>query len=420
MVNSDLYRNVTSLELDIIDELERMKIIDCHEHLMSEEERLLRYVDAFTLFSHYCIQDFLVAGMSLKSASDIFPYFNCTDNNWNPNKSLDERWKLFKPFYDLTKHTSYSRAAQIAMERFYGIENLNETTVHLLSQRIKDNNTPGLYSRVLADASNITTCISQNTISDDGLMKCVAWLPTIPRNIDDVNLWSSDDIGTFDDFLCTVSKKINDIKADNYIGVKQFISPLSTHLPDYKLANNLFNQLKQRNICELNETNGFSDYIYDYIAKEIAKNDLVFCVHTGYWGDYRNLNPSYLLPLVSKNPDTRFDVYHLGYPYVHESIMLAKNNPNVWLNMCWTYIISQEFAEKGLSEILDMIPTNKVLGFGGDYFVVEKVFGHLVMARESIARVLASRIIDKRLTFEEAISIANMWLWENPKNLYHI
>jgi hypothetical protein len=74
-----------------------------------------------------------------------------------------------------------------------------------------------------------------------------------------------------------------------------------------------------------------------------------------------------------------------------------------------------------MHETLDMIPASKVLGFGGDYVLaVEKVYGHLVMAREVMARVFAERIEDGEMSEERALFIARRWLWHNPRELYRL
>ena len=117
----------------------------------------------------------------------------------------------------------------------------------------------------------------------------------------------------------------------------------------------------------------------------------------------------------------RFDLYHLGYPWVQESLMLGKGFPNVWLNFCWTHIISQRFAMDALDEAIDLIPMNKLIGFGGDYYLpVEKVYGHLTMAREDIARVLAARIERGQFTEDQALGLAHKWLRDNPAELYRL
>jgi hypothetical protein len=74
-----------------------------------------------------------------------------------------------------------------------------------------------------------------------------------------------------------------------------------------------------------------------------------------------------------------------------------------------------------VDEALDLIPINKMIAFGGDYRLpVEKAYGHLVMAREDIARVLAARIVEKQMTESQALDIARKWFWENPKELYRL
>jgi predicted TIM-barrel fold metal-dependent hydrolase len=124
--------------------------------------------------------------------------------------------------------------------------------------------------------------------------------------------------------------------------------------------------------------------------------------------------------MVDHYKDTCFDIYHVGYPYVREAIMLGKRRSNVWLNMCWTYIISEQFAYEALSEMLDMVPTNKIIGFGGDYIVVEKVFGHLTIARQTIARVLCARVRRGLLTMDRAFDLADKLLRRNPSSLYNL
>ena len=73
----------------------------------------------------------------------------------------------------------------------------------------------------------------------------------------------------------------------------------------------------------------------------------------------------------------------------------------------------------GLDEAIDLIPMNKLRVFGGDYrMAVEKVYGHLVMAREDMAEVLARRIKDRQMSESEALKLIQKWFWENPRELY--
>jgi predicted TIM-barrel fold metal-dependent hydrolase len=126
-----------------------------------------------------------------------------------------------------------------------------------------------------------------------------------------------------------------------------------------------------------------------------------------------------MLSVAPAHPNTKFDLYHLGMPMVRDTIVIAKNYPNVYLNLCWTHIISQAQTCSGIDELLDQVPVNKVLAFGGDYGrPVEKVVGHLHMAREDYAGVFGARIDAGMMSFGDAMGILRLWFWENPLRLY--
>ena len=161
------------------------------------------------------------------------------------------------------------------------------------------------------------------------------------------------------------------------------------------------------------------DFLTNYLIDVAGELDLVVAVHSGMWGDFRNLDSKHMIPIFQRHPNVRFDLYHLSMPSVRDTIVIGKNFPNVWLNLCWCHIISQQMTCSALDECIDMVPINKIIGFGGDYGKpVEKVYGHLVMAREDIATVLGRRVDRGLMSHDEAVIIARKWLWDNPKELY--
>jgi len=161
------------------------------------------------------------------------------------------------------------------------------------------------------------------------------------------------------------------------------------------------------------------NYLLHLLLDAAAEFEMVVAVHAGIWGDYRDLDCKDMLTLAPGHPRTDFDLYHLGMPFVRDAIVVAKNLPNVYLNLCWTHIISQAQTCSAIDELLDQVPVNKVLAFGGDYHrPVEKVVGHLHMAREDYARVFAGRIERGLLDIDQAVEILRMWFWDNPLALY--
>jgi len=45
---------------------------------------------------------------------------------------------------------------------------------------------------------------------------------------------------------------------------------------------------------------------------------------------------------------------------------VGKHYPNVWLNACWIYLITMAGSRQILSEWIDLVPADRLLGFGPD------------------------------------------------------
>jgi predicted TIM-barrel fold metal-dependent hydrolase len=415
---------VSQLEQRLISALEKFEIIDAHEHLSPEAVRTGAKVDAFTFFSHYTHGDLSVAGMSEAD-------YQATQN---PDLPLDYRWNLIAPYWEHIRWASYARAIRIAVSKFYGADDLNEETYLDISEKMAAANTPGIYERVLKDTCNIRTSLTQCSRTDVGQPLLTPLMPLVtemqtwnhvsrpaisdwqgnPRPMD-----ASISGRTLDDLLDANRSYITQVKSEGAVGLKMMSNPYES--PNRQAAQQCFDDLRAGAVSSLPYVNPLRDYVVDEMIRFAGEQDLVVAVHTGYWGDFRTLDPLHMIPIVERHPRVRFDFYHLGYPWMRESIMLGKGFPNIWLNFCWTHIISQRFATDALDEVIDTVPMNKVIGFGGDYALpVEKVYGHLVMAREDIAQVLARRIESGRMTEEQALTLARKWLFDNPRDLYRL
>ena len=409
------------VQRSLVEALEEFEIIDCHEHLGPEKVRTETPVDVFTLFSHYTRGDLLVAGMTEAGYDALF----------DQRIPLERRWTMFKPYWDQIRWGSYARAALLAAEKFYGYSDINDETYRPLSEAIQKANTPGIYERVLRDACNIRTALTIRGSDDLGtpLLTRVVPLPRLhvgPAHR--VTTWEivlrpefdpEATIRSLDDYLEALQRYVVRAKQEGAVGVKMVSN--SYEPPNWKEAVAAFESLRSGIESVLPEMNPLRDYVADRAIAYATEQDMVIAVHTGYWGDFRTLDPLHMIPLLQRHPEARFDIFHLGYPYVRDALMLGKGFPNVWLNLCWTHIISQRFAVAALDEAVDLVPMNKLLAFGADYGLpVEKVYGHLVMAREDVAEVLARRIVAKQMSESQALDLARKWFWENPIELYRL
>lgn len=415
---------MTDMEMRLMEAISGLEIIDSHEHFGPESDRLKMPIDALFLFRDYSHWDLLSAGMSEETFQSLV----------DPNIPVETRWKRFSPYWDDIRFTSYSRAVLISLEKFFGITEVSDDTYERITDALRAASKPGIYQKVLREACNIRTCLTQ---SQCGTTDLGTDLLTPVMRLWRCNMESAEGlthpefepgttVETLDEYLDALGKYIIRVKSEGAVGVK--ILSLDYGEPDRGEALSLFAQinsgsakLRSPEWPDYYKSNPLRDYVTDWAVEFAGKQDLTVAVHAGYWGDFRDNSSLNMIPMLTRHPEVRFDIYHLGFPSVRETLMLAKGFPNVWLNLCWTYIISHRCATEALDEIIDLIPTNKVLGFGGDYIEpVEKVYGHLVMARESIAEVLTRRIVRKQMSEDQALGIARKWLWDNPKQLYNL
>ncbi len=222
-------------------------------------------------------------------------------------------------------------------------------------------------------------------------------------------------VNSLDNYVDVMEAGVVRWKQEGAVGLKTASEP-TVGDPDRAEAMHLFEGLRNGSQGALPR-----DYLREEMLKICARQDLVMAVHAGMWGDFRNLDSQHIIPSIMRNPDTHFDLYHMGMPAVRQTGVIGKNFPNVWLNLCWTHIISQQMTRSALDEYLDMVPVNKLFAFGGDYHrPVEKAYGHLVMAREDIAWVLARRIEAGVMTEDQAVTVARKWFWDNPIECYKL
>ncbi|HOK56553.1 MAG TPA: amidohydrolase family protein [bacterium] len=416
---------IEKIKEKLLEKMENLEIIDAHEHLPPERIRIEKETDVFILFSHYTHGDLLRAGMSEEQYKSLF----------NHEIPLEKRWKIFLPFWKKIRYTSYSKAVLLSLKKFYGFDDINDGNYYEISEKIKEFNKKGIYKKVLRDTCKIKFALTQcgTTETESEIL-----IPLMPLNkngeMDTLeNLTKSpynekNRIKAIDDLIEEYKKYILKSKENGAVGFKTMAFPFG--IPDRKKARDLFNRIMKGKIKKIEApvlppsiigTNPIFDYVHDEIIKFVGEQNLVIAVHTGYWGDFRRLSPENFIPVLKRHPEVKFDIYHCGFPYVREALNLGKEYSNVYLNFAWTHIISQKFAIDALDECFDLIPVNKIIAFGGDYNLpVEKVYGHLVMAKEDVATVIAKRIKEKIMSFEDGFEVIKNIFFENPKNLYNL
>lgn len=402
---------------ELYDDLCGLTVIDAHEHLPAEADYLAcRYSGANLFAGGYIWLDLASAGMPLAVQQTL------RDPGPRP---VEGWWPALKPFWELVKHGSYARALRITAHDLYEISQIDDTTIEQLAAAVQADNYPGLYARVLHERCRIEQVISYTDRpaypDDAGMCGITALLKTQftgSASITDIASKAAREVTSLEDLVYACQALLRQDLAAGAVGFKMLVWPYPP--PNAELARREFVEA-MRSHGQPGRFLALERYLIERCFDVAADADVPVAVHAGYWGDFRQLDPKLLFDYALSRPEVRFDLFHLGSPMLRDAALIGKVLSNVTLNLCWCPVISQVQTKRMLDEILDLVPLNKVIAFGGDYRVaVQKVYGHLVMAREVVAAALADRIDSGALTYREALDIATLWFYENPKRIYRL
>ncbi len=422
--------SMAHIKSDLLAALQDLEIIDCHEHLGPESERLAQPVDALNLFGHYTRTDLATAGMPNLEFERMH----------DKSLPLDYRWGLLQPYLPQIRYGSYARAAYIAARELYGFDDISDETYEALSAAMQEKNVPGVYRWILRDKCKIRCSLTQggNDYGDGDLLLPVMRVLHVPV----VHTWEAVQsnarcfgatVNTLDDYVAAFEQYVATRKREEgMVGLKIMAQPFPA--PDRTAAVEGWELLRDGQDIPAGDAHPLHPWLptghlhplhtwlLDRLLEIAARQELIVATHSGLWGDFRRLEAGHMIPFFERHPNTRFDLYHLSFPQVHEAVVIGKNFANVWLNLCWTHIMSPTLAREGMREILDLVPVNKVFAFGGDYMsrAVDKVIGHLRMAQEDVAEVLAERIEAGLMNEEQALTVAKKWFWDNPVEAYRL
>ena len=425
----------TSLVGRILQGLEALDTIDTHEHIIPESERVAAQVDFFTLASHYLLDDVTSAGLPRASRALI-------EKAETPEA---EKWRLFEPYWKYARFTGYGEALQIAMRDIYAIADISASTLPKMNRAIAERNRMGLYKFVLKDRARIRYCMNDDYWNAVPVRPDPTYFryahkfdrfaaPITPAGLQRLEKASGVSITSLPGLKKAMETSFEQALAVGMIAVKSTMAyerNLRFEEVSEADAARTFDSLISGRVkappegFERQQNRPFrqmEDHMYHYLIGLVREHKLPMQIHTGLHagnGNFiQNSNPADLTNILFLYPDVQFDLFHIGYPYQGEISVLGKLFPNVNVDFCWMHIVSPYAARQALHTMLDMVPANKIFGFGGDYRYPELSYAHLVMARRNIAQVLAERVEARNVTETEAAEVGRWMLVDNPARLY--
>jgi len=169
---------------------------------------------------------------------------------------------------------------------------------------------------------------------------------------------------------------------------------------------------------EPDEIKAFQDYVFYQICKIAAELDLPIQIHTGL-GKLEKTNAMQMQEVISKNPGTKFVLFHGSYPWMDDINGLLHLYPNVYPDLCWLPLISTSACERMLDELIEVGTADKVC-WGCDTWTSEESYGALLAMEHVLSKVLARKIEDGYLSPDDAREIIANILYNNAKGLYKL
>lgn len=410
-------------------------LVDTHEHLWNESTRFNTPhgqqvpPDFSMLFQQYCESDLQVAGMP----QDVFQKVLHT------HLDIDEKWKLFEPYYERAKQTGYLLAARRSAQILCG-EDLNAKTYGIISERLIQLRKPGFYERIIREIAKVE--YTQVNSFEDPIFNETDRPDLTTQDLSFVGLSS----GVFKDYVEDVAQRTNRevrtlkdwheyidwvfetygpraIALKNQSAYARTLDYVPTRAED--VAATFDRMMTQPEALNANERKALEDHLFHYCLEKAAEYKLPVKLHTGYYAGHNGMplhrvknNMADLCPVLAAHPEVTFILMHISYPYQDEAIAVAKHYHNAVIDMCWAWIINPAAGVRFLKEMLMAAPANKVLTFGGDVFFVENIPGHVSIARQGIAQAVSELIEEGWLNGNAAPALVERIMNGNAHELF--
>jgi len=427
----------SGLESRLFEHFDAMWIADSHEHIYDESDRTSRDIDFFDLLSHYTLGDLGNAGLTHEGVQLAM------------NKKAPEakRWAAVEPYWKYARFTGYAQNLRIAIKDIYGFDEISASTIGGINDAIRQKNKPGLYKEVLKDKGRIRFYVQDDRhvhpSKPDRNYFVIARefddfvMPSSRADVHKLEQLTNTSITSLATLEAALEVRYNEALAAEMSAVKTLLAyrrdiyfaevERSTAEADFarmiaveKTPPWDFHQLKNPAFHNL------QDHMFHRVMQLANAHHTPVQVHTGLnsisqgqYNDITNTNPAHLVNIFFLYQDTKFDLFHLGYPYLAEIVALVKCFTHVYLDFCWAHIISPTTSARAMSESLDTLPSNKILGFGGDFLYAELAYAHAKIARRIVAKVLAVKVQEGFCAEEEAAELGKRMLFDNIASLFY-
>lgn len=417
-----------SLRQDLLAFQRELPKVDTHEHFPPEQQWMQQNADLIdvVLYPYNC---------------DTIQSAGCPEDQWklltDPQAPFAQRASVLTRYLPAIRQTAFFQAVDEGLRQSCGLTGWSVEELADADRRLRQSRRPGGYGRNL-DALHVERALCFTDYDAVEAYKDPRF-PAVPT-VSDLAPQTRADFARLERYCGGAVTGLPSLMeaVDSCFGryvrygvpALKFGSAYHRRLrfapPDPETARRqLEANLRRETAAPYEEaTAAVDDLITEHLLCRCAETGLPVVFHVGLHAWNFNApdrcHASDLTELIARHPDVTFVLLHCGMPFYEEAVLLARYYPNVVLDLTWTYLISPGRTEQLVDLILDLVPANQVMAFGGDYFHIEALPGHLALGERVLAKVMAKRIAENRMSRQDAEAVLRQWYGTNPHRIYQL
>jgi glucuronate isomerase len=184
--------------------------------------------------------------------------------------------------------------------------------------------------------------------------------------------------------------------------------------------------LSRRNTAGITERDVYASYVHEIFLRALAAHAARIVFQFSFAAEPLPHETASLVPqraiadlaaVVARHPRIKF----LGFVssrHADQSLCtLCRELPNLSLGGYWWHNFFPGAMRHVMEERLDMLPTNKQIGFFSDAYSLEWTYAKSVIVRNQMAQVLEQKIRQGQYTMEESLAVARGVFFDAPQQI---
>jgi len=419
----------------VIEELDRIPIIDVHSHLDIARPQANDIGDI--LFYHFLRREFSSAGGD--------------DGFLVSDRPLEERVAYYLKYLHMIKGTSTYWCVRKILRDLYGLdEDLNEANWRDVNRRIiatrDDSSWPEVLLTKRLGIQKCYCCMKEiGDRQNEVITRRPFLLPHLeafsfgPNYIESLMAFVGKDGALPEDLGSALGEFDTLITGYLRRGIKSFGSAIDEDLvfvpADDEEAEQIYrDHLHGKEISTLEKNILITKFLYRFL--ETIKGEGVAQWYIGAVWKFGGRKGSYdygesyvrvkhelipnLIGIFKNFTSVNFNLMYCSESISQELTIVARMLRNVTLLGFWWHNLFPSYIEGLISERIEALPANKWMLIGTDAYTCEWCYGKITLVKGCLARVLASKIEQGHLTIEDAKFIASRILYENAREIYNL